>query len=102
VTQTTTPTAPEHEFVVPLRRDDGEGAWTIAVLPASGELLGTRRPVKVAGSVDGHRFEATLLPVGDGTHMLAVRADLRRRAGKGNGDVVHIRLRRRAARGGPR
>ena len=97
MTPTTTSTALDHEFVVPLRRDDGEGAWTIAVLPASGELLGTRRPVKVSGSVDGHRFEATLLPVGDGTHMLPVKADLRRRVGKGNGDVVHIRFRRRTA-----
>lgn len=97
MTETTTSTAPDHEFVVPLRRDDGEGAWTIAVLPSSGELLGTRRPVKVEGSVDGHRFEATLLPVGDGTHMLPVRADLRRRLDKGDGDVVHVRLRRRTS-----
>lgn len=97
MTPTTTSAALDHEFVVPLRRDDDQGAWTIAVLPASGDLLGTRRPVKVAGSVDGHRFEATLLPMGDGTHMLPVKAELRRRVGKGDGDVVHIRLHRRTA-----
>ncbi|RLV57111.1 DUF1905 domain-containing protein [Aeromicrobium phragmitis] len=81
-----------HDFEVPLRRDDTKGAWTIAVLPASGELLGTRRPVKVSGLLDGHRFEATLLPMGDGTHMLPVKADLRKRVGKGDGDLVRIHL----------
>ena len=85
----------DHEFEVPLRRDEAKGAWTIAVLPGSGELLGTRRPVKVSGLMDGHRFEATLLPMGDGTHMVPVRAALRKKVDKGDGDVVRIRLDRK-------
>ncbi|MFC5286896.1 DUF1905 domain-containing protein [Actinokineospora guangxiensis] len=85
----------DHEFEVPLRRDEGKGAWTIAVLPGSGALLGTRRPVKVSGLMDGHRFDATLLPMGDGTHMVPVRAALRALVDKGDGDVVRIRLDRK-------
>lgn len=85
----------DQHFEVPLRRDDAKGAWTIAVLPASGKLLGTRGPVKVSGLMDGHRFDATLLPMGDGTHMVPVKADLRHRIGKGDGDLVRIRLDRR-------
>jgi Domain of unknown function (DUF1905) len=92
---TTALTPISHDFEVPLRRDDAKGAWTIAVLPASGELLGTRRPVKVSGLMDGHRFDATLLPMGDGTHMVPVKADLRQRVGKGHGELVRIHLDRR-------
>jgi hypothetical protein len=40
-------------FTALLRRDADPGAWTIVVLPDSGRLLGTRRPVKVGGDIDG-------------------------------------------------
>lgn len=79
-------------FTVPVQSDESPGAWTIAVLPDSGRLLGTRRPVKVKGHLDGHQFAATLLPMGDGTHMLPLKAALRAAAGKGAGDQVTIQL----------
>lgn len=79
-------------FRAALRRDESPGAWTIAVLPESGRLLGTRRPVKVGGEIDGHQFTATLLPMGDGTHMVPIKAALRTTVAKGDGDVVTIRL----------
>lgn len=82
-------------FVAPIRRDGGPGAWTIVVMPASGEFFGTRKPVRVGGSMDGHAFEATLLPMGDGTHMVPIKAALRTAIGKGDGDVVTIHLDRR-------
>lgn len=91
----TPPTDLDHVFEVPLRRDETKGAWTFAVLPSSGELLGTRRPVKVSGLVDGHRFDATLLPMGDGSHMVPIRAELRSRIGKGDGELVRVHLDRR-------
>jgi hypothetical protein len=46
-------------FTALLRRDADPGAWTIVVLPDSGRLLGTRRPVKVGGDIDGQPFRAT-------------------------------------------
>ena len=79
-------------FTAPLRRDTAPGAWTIAVLPDSGRLLGTRKPVKVGGDIDGQPFHATLLPMGDGTHMVPIKATLRTAVGKGDGDQVTVRL----------
>jgi hypothetical protein len=40
------------------------------------QLLGTRRPVKVAGTIDGHPFTATLMPSGNGPHWLPIKAAL--------------------------
>ena len=51
-------------------------------MPGSGELFGTRRPVKVAGTIDDIPFEATLLPMGDGDHMVPIKAALRTKLGK--------------------
>lgn len=79
-------------FTAPLRRDADPGAWTIVVMPDSGRILGTRKPVKVGGDIDGHMFRATLLPMGDGTHMVPIRAALRAAVGKGDGDQVTVRL----------
>lgn len=83
-------------FTVPLQSDGSPGAWTIAVLPDSGRLLGTRRPVKVKGHLEGHQFAATLLPMGDGTHMLPLKAALRAAADKGVGDQITVQLTERA------
>lgn len=93
---TTTSTA-EADFTAPLRQDTGPGGWTVVVMPGSGDFFGTRRPVKVAGTMDGHAFEATLLPMGDGTHLVPIKAALRAVVGKGPGETVHVRLHRREA-----
>lgn len=79
-------------FTAPLRQEDTPGSWTIVVLADSGRLLGTRRPVKVNGDIDGHAFTATLLPMGDGTHMVPIRKALRTAIGKAAGDEVTVRL----------
>lgn len=84
-------------FDAPLRRDDSKGGWTVVVLPRSAELFGTRRPVKVRGELDGHVFAATLLPMGDGTHMLPVKATLRLAVGKGDGAHVTVRITERVS-----
>ena len=91
----TSTTSREAEFIAPLIQNTGPGGWTYAVMPDSGEFFGTRRPVRVAGTLDGHAFEATLLPMGDGTHMVPVKAALRKVVGKGGGDAVTVRLHRR-------
>ncbi|MEU4549168.1 DUF1905 domain-containing protein [Nonomuraea dietziae] len=48
--------------------------------------------VKVAGTVDGHAYEATLLPVGGGTHMMPLRAPFRKIIGKSLGEEVTVHL----------
>lgn len=86
------------DFSAVITRDEGPGGWTIVVMPGSGEVFGTRRPVKVAGTMDGHAFEATLLPMGDGTHMVPIKAALRSAVGKGDGDPVLVHLSERRSR----
>lgn len=79
-------------FTAPIRRDDKPGAWTIVVMPESAETFGTRRPVKVGGRIDGHPFNATLLPLGDGTHMVPIKAALAASIGKDPGQSVVVEL----------
>ena len=69
--------------------------WTCVVVPDSGNIFGTRRAVKVDGTVDGHPVRATLLPIGDGTHMLPLRAALRAVVDKSLGEDVTVHLQRR-------
>jgi len=69
--------------------------WTCVVVPDSGHIFGTRRAVKVDGTVDGHPVRATLLPIGDGTHMLPLRAALGAVVGKPLGEDVTVQLQRR-------
>ncbi len=89
----TTPS--DASFTAAIRKD---GAFpTYLELPGSDELLGTRRAVKVTGTLDGHPFEATLMPSGTGPHWLPLRAALCTAIGKKDaGEQVDVRLRRRA------
>ncbi|SIM73440.1 DUF1905 domain-containing protein [Micromonospora cremea] len=69
-----------HRFTAPIEKD---GAFTTYVtVPDSAELLGTRRAVKVTGTIDGHPFSATLMPSGTGPHWLPIRAALCKLIGK--------------------
>ena len=81
-------------FTAPIEKD---GAFaTYLTVPGSAELLGTRRPVKIGGTIDGHSFTATLMPSGEGPHWLPLRAAICQAIGKSEGgtDVtVHLRER---------
>ncbi len=71
---------------------EANSGWTCVVMPDSGTFFGTRKAVKVSGTIDGHPFEATMLPMGDGTHMVPLKAALRKTIGKTLGDTATVQL----------
>ena len=78
------------KFTSKLEKSPNKGGWTYAIWPDAGEALGTRGAVKVRGTIDGHEFAATVMPMGRGVQMLPVKASLRAAISKQAGDTVEI------------
>ncbi len=68
------------------------GTWVIAVADIDiFKLFGTKKHVRTKGTINGYPYGSLcFMPLGDGTHYLAIKKEIRKAIRKDVGDTVEI------------
>lgn len=77
-----------------LQKFPGKGGWTYAIIPEVGQDKKAHFGwVKVKGFIDDYELKHyRLMPMGSGKLFLPVKAEIRKKIGKSDGDSVHVIL----------
>jgi hypothetical protein len=81
-------------FAAKLEKSQNKGGWTYVVWPESAKFFGSKGLVKIS-KIDGHPFSASFMAMGDGRHMLPIKAETRKAIGKDVGQLVKVHLEER-------
>ena len=80
-----------HMFESMLIRPEGVGTWTYFNIPQEVSIaFGSKRQIRVKGTINGYPFRSTALAKGDGTHYLVVGKSIRDQIQAAHGDMVLV------------
>jgi len=80
---------PKQRFEAPIEEGRGGGAYVVVPFDV-GQVFGSRRLVRVKGTIDGQPFKSSMAPMGGGHHVLGLHKATREAVGKSVGDKVAI------------